>query len=126
MGKTLFIKKARRIRKVFGGGMRQAGFMAAAGIYAFQHNIERLACDHEAAKRIEKALSEKDFIAEIMPAETNIVIAETKLPAREIAARLGKEGLKVIAISPMQIRFVTHLDISPEMMNEAIEIIGKL
>jgi threonine aldolase len=126
MGNSLFIKKARRIRKVFGGGMRQGGFMAAAGIYALQNNIERLALDHAGAKRIEKALSKKEFITEIMPVETNIVIAETKAPASEIAARLGDKGIRVIAISPNQIRFVTHLDISLAMIEEAIGIISKL
>ena len=126
MGKAAYIKKARRVRKVFGGGMRQAGFMAAAGIYALQNHIERLSLDHAQAKQIEKALSKKEFIAEIMPVETNIVIAETKVPARLIAERLAEEGIRVIAISPNQIRFVTHLDISYAMMEATIGIISKL
>jgi threonine aldolase len=126
LGKKEFIKKARRVRKVFGGGMRQAGFMAASGIYALHHNIERLAEDHVMAKQIEAALQQKSFIKSIMPAETNIVIAETGVPAKEIAAKLESNNIQVIAISPYQVRFVTHLDISPEMMEKTISTIAKL
>ena len=126
MGKTAFIKKARRVRKVFGGGMRQAGFMAAAGIYALRHHVERLALDHLMAKRIEEALAKKEFVRAVLPSETNIVIAETKLPAKEIASTLEEAGIRVIAISPYQIRFVTHLDISGEMLEESLFRINKL
>ena len=66
LGNTSFIKKARRVRKVFGGGMRQAGYMAAAGIYALQHNIHRLEQDHQHAKRIAEVLATKDFISFII------------------------------------------------------------
>jgi threonine aldolase len=126
MGKKDFIKKARRVRKVFGGGMRQAGFMAAAGIYAFEHNIERLKQDHAVAKQIEEALQKKGFIKSIMPAETNIVIAETNVPAKEIAAKLEENGVRVIAISTNQVRFVSHLDITPAMLETTIKIIHNL
>jgi threonine aldolase len=74
LGTTAFIKKARRLRKVFGGGMRQAGFLAAAGIYALDNNIERLAKDHAHAKLIAAALSKKNFVTEILPVDTNIII----------------------------------------------------
>jgi threonine aldolase len=123
-----FIKKARRVRKVFGGGMRQAGFMAAAGIYALQNNIERLAQDHLHAKKIAEALTKKDFVKSIMPVETNIVIAITKehYPAKQIAQQLYQKGVHVIAIAENQIRFVTHLDISSLLIEGAIEVINKL
>src|SRR4030095_966725 len=70
LGKKDFIKKARRVRKVFGGGMRQAGFLAAAGIYALQNNIERLKIDHKNAKLIADAIAKKGFVKLVLPAET--------------------------------------------------------
>src|SRR6185437_14774900 len=76
MGPAAFIKKGRRVRKVFGGGMRQAGFMAAAGIYALENNIQRLAEDHRHARMLAEALEKKDFVKNILPVETNIVIFE--------------------------------------------------
>ncbi len=78
LGKKDFIKKARRIRKVFGGGMRQAGFIAAAGIYALQNNIERLANDHSHAKLIGRSNGNKAICKIVMPVETNIIIFELK------------------------------------------------
>jgi len=128
IGDKDFIRRARRVRKVFGGGMRQAGFMAAAGIYALNNNIERLAQDHLHAKHIADALAKKDFVKSMMPVETNIVIANTKegYPAKQIAETLYQKGLHVIAITANQIRFVTHLDISEDMVQTSIEVIEKL
>ena len=128
IGKKDFIKKARRIRKVFGGGMRQAGFIAAAGIFALEHNIERLAQDHAHAKMIAKVLLEKDFIGTILPVETNIVIFEVKgrYTAPALAAKLKEQGIFVIAISSTQVRVVVHLDISPVQVNQTIEVINGL
>ena len=71
-----FIEKARRFRKVFGGGMRQAGMLAAAGIYALDHHIKRLATDHHHAKAIAEILQTKNFVGTILPVETNIIIFE--------------------------------------------------
>ncbi|MBS1667663.1 MAG: aminotransferase class I/II-fold pyridoxal phosphate-dependent enzyme [Bacteroidetes bacterium] len=128
IGNKDFIKKARRIRKVFGGGMRQAGFMAAAGVYALQNHIDRLAQDHAHAKQIEAALAKKDFVASILPVETNIVIATTKdgFPAKQIAEKLLPKGIQVMAIAEQQLRFVLHLDISTAMVEETITQISKL
>ncbi len=128
IGTKELIKKARRVRKIFGGGMRQAGFMAAAGIYALENNINRLADDHQHAKMIQSALQAKDFIGEILPVETNIIIFEVKgrYTAPEMAAKLKEEGIFVIAISPKQIRFVVHLDIHPEHVKRTIEVISGL
>ena len=78
LGDKDFIEKALRVRKVFGGGMRQAGYLAAAGIFALENHIDRLALDHLHAKQIGDALAKKDFIGEIMPVETNIIIFEVK------------------------------------------------
>ena len=128
MGTASFIRQARRVRKVFGGGMRQAGFMAAAGIYALENNIGRLAEDHLHARRLAAALEKKDFIGDIMPVETNIIIAEVDLACgpKVIAARLKEKEILSIAISPTQIRLVTHLDITPEMVEQAIGVIESL
>jgi threonine aldolase len=128
IGPTIFIRQARRVRKVFGGGMRQAGFMAAAGIYALEHNIERLEDDHSHARRIASALEKKDFVRSIMPVETNIIIFEVDGEgcARQVAQRLREKDILAIAISANQVRFVTHLDISPAMVDRVVEIIEQL
>lgn len=128
LGKKDFIKKARRIRKVFGGGMRQAGYLAAAGIYALENNIERLAIDHFHAKEIANALLKKDFVGKMMPVETNILIFEVvkNYTAKSLAEELKKYDISVVAISPTQIRIVLHLDISVEMVKKTIEIIEAL
>ena len=128
LGSKDFIKKARRIRKVFGGGMRQAGYLAAAGIYALQNNIERLQQDHDHAKQIEIVLREKEFVGTILPVETNIVIFEVKnkyTPA-SFVARLKDENILSYAISPTQVRMVVHLDINSAMIKKTIETINQL
>jgi len=128
LGPKAFIKKARRIRKVFGGGMRQAGFLAAAGLYALQNNVTRLAEDHAHAQLIAKALAAKDYTGEILPVETNIIIFEIKgrLTAPAFVAAMKEQGILMIAISPTQVRIVVHLDISAEMVQKTIEAIQKL
>ncbi len=128
LGKKDFIKKARRIRKVFGGGMRQGGFLAAAGIYALQNNIERLKVDHEHATQIAQAITGKEFVRQVLPVETNIIIFETKEEAMApvLVTRLKEKGLLSYAISPNRVRLVIHLDIIPEMVDKTIEIISTL
>ncbi|HEX3023813.1 MAG TPA: GntG family PLP-dependent aldolase [Chitinophagaceae bacterium] len=128
LGTTNFIKKARRIRKVFGGGMRQAGILAAAGIYALEHNIARLAEDHWHAKAIAAVLKEKDFVGEILPVETNIIIFEIKgrFTSQQFAEQLKAHSILAIAISPTQVRIVVHLDITNEMVNQTIQVIKTL
>ena len=128
LGKKNFIQKARRIRKVFGGGMRQAGYLAAAGIYALENNISRLEQDHQHAKQIATALSKKDFVAKVMPVETNILIFELtgRFTAKSFEIELAKLGILTIAISATQLRMVTHLDVSSEMVNQLISIIESL
>eukprot|EP00897_Mesotaenium_endlicherianum_P003717 jgi/Mesen1/3373/ME001918S02326 len=120
--------KARRIRKVFGGGMRQAGYLAAAGIYALENNVARLADDHAHAQRIAAALQKKDFVGEILPVETNIIIFEVKgrFTAPGLSAILKQSNIYAIAISSTQIRFVLHLDISSSMVDETIRVIDTL
>jgi threonine aldolase len=128
LGPKDYMKRARRIRKVFGGGMRQAGYMAAAGTYALQNNIQRLAEDHEHARRIASALESRPYVAAIMPVETNIIIFSVKEPytAPELVATLKEKGILAYAIAPMQVRLVLHLDISPAMVGQTVRIIGEL
>jgi threonine aldolase len=128
LGKREFIKKGRRIRKVFGGGMRQAGFLAAAGIYALQNNITRLAEDHLHARQIGEVIAEKEFVKELLPVETSIIIFELKeeITAPEMVSKLKEKDILGYAITPRRVRLVLHLDISTAMVNETIRIIHKL
>jgi len=128
VGNAAFIKKARRWRKVFGGGMRQAGSLAAAGIYALDHHVDRLKQDHEKALLIKDALIKKDFVTEVFEVETNIVIAkiEGKYNATQLASLLKEHHILVIAMTPALVRFVLHLDITDEMLTTTIATIEKL
>ena len=129
LGKNDFIKQARRVRKVFGGGMRQAGYLAAAGIYALENNIERLEEDHFHAKQIAAALFKKDFVGKIMPVETNIVIFEingSSYTAKTFCEKLAKNDILCLPISSTQVRMVTHLDFTKEMLKNLIEVIEAL
>jgi threonine aldolase len=126
MGKKDFIKKARRIRKVFGGGMRQAGFLAAAGIYALQNHVERLKEDHEHARQIAETLEKKNFVKMVLPVETNIIIFELddSITARELVAKWKEKNVLGYAIASNRVRLVVHLDVTKEMVNRTIEIIN--
>jgi threonine aldolase len=128
VGSKDFIKKARRWRKVFGGGMRQAGFLAAAGIYALDHHIERLTIDHENAILLKDALVKKDFVQEVLEVETNIVIAilQEKYTPTSLVSKLAESGILAYAMSPTQIRFVLHLDITEAQLAKTIETINNL
>ena len=128
IGTKAMITKATRIRKVFGGGMRQAGILAAAGIYALDNNITRLSEDHQHAKLLAAALEQKDFVGNIYPVETNIVIFEVlgKYKAAALVQKLQEHNIAVLSLTPTRIRMVTHLDVSKEMIDTIIEVIGQL
>ncbi|TBR18094.1 MAG: aminotransferase class I/II-fold pyridoxal phosphate-dependent enzyme [Chitinophagaceae bacterium] len=128
LGNKNFIKKGRRIRKVFGGGMRQAGFLASAGIYALQNNIDRLNQDHTHAKQLAEIIATKSFVQFVLPVETNIIIFElTDLyTAPTFVSILKEQGILGYAISPNRVRLVVHLDISEEMVNKSIGVFKKL
>jgi threonine aldolase len=102
--------------------------MAAAGIYALENNIDRLALDHRHAKQIEEALSKKEFVGNIMPVETNIIIYEVigKYTAKSLAEAFYTNDILVSAISPTQIRMVLHLDVTEEMVLRTIDVIQNL
>jgi threonine aldolase len=128
LGNKDFIKKARRIRKVFGGGMRQAGYLAAAGLYALQNNIKRIETDHHHAQMLAVTLSKKKFVDIILPVETNIIIFSVK---NEMTPKLFIETMKendiyMYPISPTQVRIVIHLDTPKTMIDKTIEVIEKM
>lgn len=125
IGNRDFIKKARRIRKVFGGGMRQVGYLAAAGLYALQNNIDRLSVDHRNAQKLVNSLLKKDFIDEILPTETNIVIfsVKNKMTPSLFIEKMKEKNILMYPISPTQVRIVVHLDITDQMINDTISAI---
>ncbi len=128
LGGETYINNARRVRKILGGGMRQAGYLAAAGMFALEHNIDRLKVDHDHATMLGNVLKNKDFVGEIYPIETNIIIFEVKgtYSAQSFSVFLKKHNILCIPISANQVRMVTHLDVSAAMVNELIGIIEKM
>ena len=128
IGDKDFIKKSRRVRKAFGGGMRQAGFIAAAGIYALKNNIERLTEDHQHARQLAASLKDQEFVTGVMPVETNIIIFSVKPPytPQSLVAKLKEHNILGYAISPTQVRLVLHLDISADMVQKTIDVFKKL
>ena len=113
LGNKDFIKKAFRIRKALGGGMRQAGYMASAGLYALENNIDRLSEDHDLAKEIEATLDACDYIKSILPVETNIIVFELidSVSTTDFLSYLEANGILAFEVGSSRIRFVTHLDI---------------
>lgn len=128
LGTKTFVQKARRVRKAMGGGMRQAGILAAAGVYALEHHVQRLAADHLHAQQLAAAWKQKDFTGEILPVETNIVIFEVKgrYTAPQLVALLKEKNILAIAISSTHIRMVLHLDIQSHMIEETLAVIHAL
>ena len=120
------ITRARKFRKVMGGGMRQAGYLAAAGIYALDHNIDRLIEDHKHAQLLGKSIRKSAAFTRLVPVYTNIVIGITKDPAAKVEKELAEAGLLSVAIDHHKIRFVTHLDVTREMILQACDIIENL
>jgi len=129
-GSREFIKEARRLKQLFGGAMRQAGIIAAAGVYALQHHVDRLAEDHEHAKMLARALAELPQVAlHPVDVETNIVIFDvtaTALPAQAIAERLETAGVRVSVVGRTKLRAVTHLDVSRQDVERAIAVFRRV
>ncbi len=128
LGDNNFIKKARRVRKVLGGGMRQAGFMAAAGLYGLQQHRHALALDHEHAKQIAAALIKKQFVGKMLPVETNIIIFELKAGESPVhfCDFMKKHDVLCLPISPTQVRMVTHLDVTSQMVGSLVHLIDAM
>ena len=125
IGNQAFIKKARRIRKIMGGGMRQAGYLAAAGIYALDFHVGRLKLDHHRARVIAEVLQSLDYVENIRPVETNILIFDVKAPltAKVFLDKISQKGINAASFGEQTVRFVTHLDFTEEMLDRTIEIL---
>ncbi len=122
------IHKAIRLRKLFGGGMRQVGYLAAAGIYALDHHVDRLQEDHDRAKILGKALKASDWVEKVEPVETNIIIFKLHqhLDEKLFLTALERERIKLISMGEGKLRIVTHLEFTDEMLSKVIEVIEKL
>ncbi len=128
LGDKETIKTAKRYRKLFGGGMRQAGYLAAAGIYALDNHIERLKEDHIRAKRLEESLNKMNYVAEVFPAETNIVVFRLKpeMNVNDFLQKLAEKNIKAVGFGPQAVRFATHLDVNDSMIDYVTEVLKKL
>ena len=128
LGNEDFIYNARRVRKVFGGGMRQAGIIAAGGLFALKNNINRLKTDHKHAKLIEKALQANNSIESVIPVDTNIVVFELKAHGQidEFLDKLAQNGILALPFGKGMIRMVTHLDVDESAIHKTCEYIASL
>lgn len=114
LGSKEFIRKAHRVRKVFGGGMRQAGIIAAGGLYALRNNIDRLNIDHHHAKQLEQTLISCHWVESVIPVETNIVVPILKDQSKRdlIIEKLKAKNILIMPFGPGMLRLVTHMDVS--------------
>jgi threonine aldolase len=129
VGKKEFIKKARRIRKVFGGGMRQSGVIAAAGLFALKNNVQRLKEDHLRAKALEKSLLTMPYVDSVLPVYTNIIIfnlKKDKISGLDFEKKLLHEHIRISSFGKQTIRMVTHLNFTEEMLTKTIEVLNKI
>lgn len=128
LGSKAFIAQARRIRKVFGGGMRQAGYLAAAGIYALDHHVTRLKEDHARAKVIAETMKGLSYIDSVLPVDTNIIIfnLSEKLTPEQFVKKLSENGIKATGFGKQAIRFVTHLDFTDEMLEKTVKVLKQI
>jgi threonine aldolase len=120
LGSSDDIKKARRIRKAFGGGMRQAGYLAAAGVYAIQNNLPKLKDDHRRAKEIYECLKALDWVKEINEPQTNILIFTVKdeIKTDTILEKMKENGILISMMDAKRLRMVTHLQIIDEAISQ--------
>lgn len=127
IGDRDFIAEARRFRKVMGGGMRQAGYLAAAGIYALDNHVNRLREDHRRARILGQTLQALPWVADVRPVQTNIVIFELVEPllANDVLKQLEQLGVLASPFGPRIIRLVTHLDFDDVMLDYVVEVFGK-
>ncbi|MEX0273595.1 MAG: low specificity L-threonine aldolase [Flavobacteriaceae bacterium] len=129
LGTNDHIAEAIRIRKIFGGGMRQVGYLAAAGIHALEHHIDRLAQDHERAREIGDVLNSLPFIKKVEPIETNIIIFEidtSKMSSETFLGKLEKNNVRIIGMGQGKLRIVTHLDYTAEKHKVFMDILQSL
>ena len=122
LGPAELIARARRYRKVIGGGMRQAGYLAAAGLYALDHHVDRLAEDNARARRLAEALAPLPYVASVEKTETNICIFHLAgdLMAADFLETLAGHGIQAVPFGPRMVRFTTHLGVTDEMVDYVI------
>lgn len=120
------IRQARRVRKVLGGGMRQAGYYAAAGLYALRHNRLRIKEDHQRADQLAEALKQLPYVAELLPVETNILVFRLRdeVNPAEYLGWLKSQNVLAVSFGGQWVRFVTHLDVSDDHLYRVIEVTG--
>ena len=128
IGNKDFIKKARRVRKVYGGGMRQAGIIAAGGLFALKNNISLLKEDHRKAKVLEEVLSSLIWVDHVLEVQTNIVVTTLKenVNVEQLIGRLKEKNILVMAFGGQSIRMVTHLDFSDNQLDEVVKALKSL
>jgi threonine aldolase len=128
LGSRQLLAKAHRQRKVLGGGMRQAGYLAAAGLFALEHNVERLGQDHAKAKVLETELRALPYVAEVLPVETNIVIFTLAegIGTEAFLQQLQHQRVRASAMGPRTVRFVFHLDVSDAQLDELLEALRRV
>lgn len=128
IGSASFIKEARRVRKVFGGGMRQAGMIAAGGLFALKNNVERLKIDHQNALELERCLVQLNWVERVYPVQTNIVVAVLNDTSKRdlLIGKLKEQKVLAMAFGPGMVRFVTHLDISNAQLDQTLEVLKAL
>lgn len=120
LGSKEIIHEAKRMRKLMGGGMRQAGYLAAAGIYALKHNVAGLKHDHQHAKQVADVLCNNNLVVSMMPVVTNIIIFKLKdaITADALQQQLKQQHILANKVSTTELRFVFHLDVTPTMVNK--------
>ena len=129
VGSKDLMDKALRVRKILGGGMRQAGYMAAAAVYALDHNMQRLAEDHQKALEIGQILENLHFIKKVEPIETNIIIFEINgkvMTELDFVNKLAEKGISIIGMGQGKLRIVTHMDYTDVMHESFLAILKKL
>lgn len=128
LGPTDLIDRARRYRKVIGGGMRQAGYLAAAGRYALDHHVARLAEDNAKARRLAAALAPLPYVASVEKTETNICIFHLagEQTAADFLKKLASAGIQAVPFGPQTVRFTTHLGVTDEMVGYVEQVVRKL
>jgi threonine aldolase len=128
LGSHADIMRAKKIRKVMGGAWRQAGYIAAAGLYAMQNQVERLVEDHERAKQMAAVLEKQDYVEEVLPCETNILIFQLnqKYTTQYFLEQLVEHDIHAFPFGPQLIRFVTHHDFTDDQLTETIKVLESL
>ncbi len=128
LGNKDFIRKARRLRKAMGGGMRQAGYLAAAGLFALKNNVKRLKDDNNRARELSATIQNLNYVESVRTVKSNILIFDLKHPlmADEFLGKIKEKGINASPFGPSTIRFVTHMEITDEMIQETKKILKEL